>query len=194
MSEQLIKNLGEVNLPEYSVSEINGFTPSVLTTEANNLGFPLSEEDVHDIVLLKMKFESESNIAGLAAPQIGIAKKIIIFEAIATEKLKKWRPDFTQSMNKTIWINPLYTGIEEFGFHEDIEGCFSVKNFRGNVVRYNKINYRAYDFDGNLIEGTAEGFLARIIQHEIDHVYGKLFISYIAPEKLALPRNETKSP
>jgi peptide deformylase len=170
-------------LPEYVVADINGFTPSVLITPAQELFFPLSIEDKNDIKILEEKFDNEVNIAGIAAPQIGIAKKIIVFAAPENPELKKWRQDFTQYMSKSIWINPSYEGIEEFGYNEDYEGCFSVKDFTGPVARYKKINYRAYGIDSNLVEGTAEGFLARIIQHETDHVHGKLFISYVATEK-----------
>ncbi len=171
------------HLPEYVVADVNGFRPHILITPAKDLTFPLSSEDKNDIKTLEAKYDKESNIAGLAAPQIGIAKKIIIFAADDTPELKKWRQDFTQSMPKSLWINPSYEGIKEQGKNEDYEGCFSVKDFTGPVTRYKKINYRAFDIEGNFIEGIAEGFLARIIQHEIDHVNGKLFIDYVPVEK-----------
>ncbi|MEI6187161.1 MAG: peptide deformylase [Alphaproteobacteria bacterium] len=170
-------------LPQYLVADVNGFRPHILTTPAKSLTFPLSVEDKNDIAILEAKYDEESNIAGLAAPQVGIAKKIIVFAANETPGLKKWRQDFTQSMPKSIWINPSYEGIEEQEKNEDYEGCFSVKDLTGLVTRYKKINYKAYDVEGNLLEGTAEGFLARIIQHETDHVHGKLFIDYIPVDK-----------
>jgi len=86
-------------------------------------------------------------------------------------------------MPKTIWINPSYKpiGTEK---HEDYEGCFSVENATGPVARYKKIRYLAYNQNGHTIEGTAKGFLARVIQHEIDHLNGKVFLDYVAPEKI----------
>ena len=117
---------------------------SILKNGCNKILFPLSIEDKKDIDTLEAKYESEENIAGLAAPQIGINKRIIIFAAPDSPELKKWRPDFTQAMEKTIWINPTYEGIEESGYHEDYEGCFSVHNLAGSVRRYKKIRYFAY--------------------------------------------------
>lgn len=68
--------------------------------------------------------------------------------------------------------------------HEDYGGCFSVENATGPVARFKKIHYHAYDINGNQIQGIAEGFLARVIQHEIDHLNGKVFLDYITPEKI----------
>lgn len=138
---------------------------------------------MNDIRILEEKFDVEKNCAGLAAPQIGIAKQIIVFAASESPDLKKWRTDFTQYMDKTIWINPTYEGIGEEK-NEDYEACFSVLEMAGPVKRYRKIRYRAYTMTGDLVEGTAEGFLARIIQHEADHVNGKLFIDYVPEDQL----------
>lgn len=179
----------EIASPEYVVADIYGYIPSVLITIAKELTFPLNQSDIEDVNILESKFNNETNIAGLAGPQIGIAKKIIIFAAEENPKLKKWRNDFTQFMPRTIWINPSYEGIEKEGFNEDYEGCFSVKDLTGPVLRYKKIKYKAYDVNGNLIKGIAEGFLARIIQHEIDHVNGRLFI-YKVPSEKRLPIEE----
>lgn len=150
--------------------------PKVLDAPAAPLIFPLSKADLEDIQTLEQQFDHEANCAGLAAVQIGIAKRIIVFAAPENPELKKWRPDFTQSMPKTIWINPSYEGIQESGIQEDFEGCFSVAKFGGIIPRYKKIKYNAFDMHGKEITGTAEGFLARIIQHEIDHINGKLCI------------------
>ena len=152
----------------------NDIKPEILFTEAKTLTFPLSQEDLNDIKTLEVKYDRETNCAGIAAPQIGINKKIIIFAVKDTPELKKWRPDLTQTMPKTLWINPSYENIGT-DKHEDYEGCFSVKDLAGRVKRFKKIRYKAYDLKGKLIEGEAEGFLARIIQHEIDHVNGILF-------------------
>ena len=147
----------------------------VLTHQAKEVHFPLTKEDKEDIQTLKKKFEQEDPLpAGLAAVQIGIAKRIIIFEADDPE-IKKFRSDFTQMMPRTIWINPSYEGVAEEGYEKDWEACYSVKDVAGLVKRFKKIRYKAYDQNGKAIEGTAEGFLARLIQHEIDHLNGVLF-------------------
>ena len=175
-------------LPEYVVFDRTNNTsaPAILRAIAKPIFFPLKTEDKKDIELLTNKFNEEKNCAGLAAPQIGISKKIIIFCVPDDPELKKRRPDLTETMPKTIWINPEYKGIEDYGYNEDYEGCFSVKNYTGPVIRYKKISYEAYTTTGQLIKGTAEGFLARLIQHEIDHLNGVLFIDKVDPNKLIL--------
>jgi peptide deformylase len=127
----------------YVVYDMKEQRPSVYSKVAEELRFPLSHEDMADVQTLEQQFDHEENCAGLAAPQIGISKQIIIFAAPENPDLRKFRPDFTQTMPKTIWINPEYTGIEESGISEDYEACFSVPAVAGEVPRYNKIKYRA---------------------------------------------------
>ncbi len=154
---------------------------TILRTKSKKLNFPLSKEDLEDIKILEHKYDNEENCSGLAAPQIGITKKILIFATPKDESFKKFRPDWTQSMPKTIWINPSYRGIEEAGLNEDYEACFSVGEVAGIVPRYKKVQYEAYDIHGTFYTGIAEGFLARIMQHEIDHLDGVLFIDKAVP-------------
>lgn len=173
-------------LPNYSAINLTTKqSPAVLRTPAQKLTFPLTSEDMNDICTLETKFDQEINCAGLAAPQIGIAKQIIVFAAPEDPDIKRWRSDFTQSMEKTIWINPSYEGIGE-DKHEDFEACFSVLEMAGPVKRYKKISYQAYTMRGELVKGMAEGFLARIMQHEIDHINGRLFIDYVPENQLML--------
>jgi peptide deformylase len=166
---------------------IHGTSPeadALLRRKADILQFPITPEDIDDIVRLENQFDLEQNCSGIAAPQIGISKQIIIFSTPKDLNLKKFRPDWTDSMPKTIWINPTYTGIEEWGFHEDYEACFAVNEIAGIVLRYKKIRYEAYDIQGNFHHGQVEGFLARIIQHEIDHLDGVLFIDRALPDSI----------
>lgn len=155
----------------------------VLRTEAQTLAFPLSDADLESVRIVEAKFDQEENMSGLAAPQIGIDKKIIVLAAPEDPELKKFRPDFTQTMTKTIWINAAYTGIGTEK-HIDYEGCFSVEGVAGDVKRFKRIKYTAYTPDGKFVEGEAEGFLARIIQHEIDHTMGILYIDYLEPAEI----------
>ena len=155
----------------------------VLRKKGKKLKFPLSAADKRDVEIISKKFDAETNMAGLAAHQIGIAKQIIVFAAPEDPTLKKWRPDFTQTMPKTIWINPSYEGIGTKKT-EDYEACFSVDDMAGQVERFKEIRYKAFDLNGKLIEGKAEGFLARIIQHEVDHVHGKVYVDLVPKDKL----------
>ena len=86
-------------------------------------------------------------------------------------------------MDKTIWINAAYepVGTEK---HTDFEACFSVKDLAGDVPRFTKINYTAFTPDGQKVTGQATGFLARLIQHEIDHTNGVLFIDYLKEDEI----------
>ena len=156
---------------------------SVLRTPAQKILFPLSPEDQESLEILEAKYDAEKNCAGLAAPQIGIPKQMIVFEALCSPEIKKWRPDFTQEMPKTVWVNPSYDGIGE-SLHEDYEGCFSVNDLAGPVKRFTKITYKATLPDGTPVSGEAEGFLARVIQHEIDHIRGILCIDKVPEGQL----------
>jgi peptide deformylase len=78
----------------------------------------------------------------------------------------------------SVFINPVITKYEG-AIEEDFEGCLSVKNIYGKVPRYTKVRVKALNEDGQEIRVTAEGFLARIFQHEIDHTNGVVFIDKI---------------
>lgn len=155
----------------------------ILRDPAEVVRFPLNDEDKKILETLEKKFDKEENCAGLAAPQIGYSKSMIIFSAPNDPLIKKWRQDLTQTMGKTCWINPSYEPIGS-DMHEDYEGCFSVDNLAGPVKRYKKVKYKATLPTGEEVEGEAEGFLARIIQHEIDHLNGLLCIDLVEEGKL----------
>ena len=170
-------------LPSYvTIKHVNDINP-ILQTMAKSFVFPLSEEDQRDIQTLVAKFDAEENCSGLAAPQIGIQKQAIVFAVVDSNALRQWRSDATEFMPKTIWLNPSYEAISN-AIHEDYEACFSVDGFAGKVPRYHKIRYEAYTSAGEMIQGEATGFLARVIQHEIDHVHGILFIDRTNPESI----------
>lgn len=106
---------------------------------------------------------------GIAAPQIGVNKRVIIFGFDKSERYPNEKP-----IPHTILINPEYTVLNE----EKIagwEGCLSVPGMRGKVSRYKEIQYCGIDPMGRRIESVAEGFHARVIQHEVDHLNGVLF-------------------
>ena len=178
--------MSKTTLPDYvSFDILNGGTlPEILQKPTKKLTFPLSDEDKKDLEILEAKFDQEEGCSGLAGPQINISKAILVFSAPDNPDLKKFRNDFTQSMDKQIWINPSYTPIESAGKNDDYEACFSVDGIAGLVSRYKKIKYEAYDAEGILVKGEAEGFLARIIQHEIDHLNGVLFIELAYPDSV----------
>jgi peptide deformylase len=109
------------------------------------------------------------NGAGLAAPQIGIPLRVVIFGVKSNPRY----PD-AEEVPDTVLINPVLTPID--GEIEDgWEGCLSVPGMRGLVPRYRRLRYRGFDESGNTIDRVAEGFHARVVQHETDHLDGILY-------------------
>ena len=117
---------------------------------------------------LKDTMEAKGGV-GIAAPQIGFNQRVILF---GFEKSTRYPNE--QPVPFTILINPVYKILSD-KMNDGWEGCLSVPGLRGLVSRYNKIEYSGYDPDGQLIIRVAEGFHARIIQHECDHLDGVLF-------------------
>jgi len=110
------------------------------------------------------------NGAGLAAPQIGEDLQLVIFGSDERNPRYPDRP----LVPPTVLINPAVTalGPEE---DEDWEGCLSVPGLRGRVPRWTRIRYTGFDPQGAAIDRVAEGFHARVVQHECDHLVGKLY-------------------
>ena len=107
--------------------------------------------------------------AGLAAPQIGVNLAVVIFGFDHNERY----PDAPE-VPRTVLVNPQ---IEALGseIEEDWEGCLSVPGLRGVVPRWARIRYRGFDPVGQPIDREAEGFHARVVQHECDHLIGTLY-------------------
>jgi peptide deformylase len=108
--------------------------------------------------------------AGLAAPQIGVDLQLVIF---GTDERNPRYPD-APPVPRTVLLNPVITpvGDEE---EEGWEGCLSVPGLRAVVPRWRRIRYTGFDEAGQRIEREAEGFHARVVQHECDHLVGKLY-------------------
>ena len=109
------------------------------------------------------------NGAGLAAPQIGVSQRIVIF---GVEKNPRY-PD-AEDVPFTVLVNPKITLLTR-DVESDWEGCLSVPGMRGVVPRYTKLRYTGTDEEGNPIDRVAEGFHARVVQHECDHLDGILY-------------------
>ena len=109
------------------------------------------------------------NGAGLAAPQIGVGLRIVIF---GLEHNPRY-PD-AEAVPYTELVNPVLTPLSD-EVEEGWEGCLSVPGFRGVVPRHRRIRYRGVDPSGTLVERDVEGFHARVVQHECDHLDGILY-------------------
>jgi peptide deformylase len=110
-----------------------------------------------------------ANGAGLAAPQIGEDLQLVIFGFERSERYPEAPP-----VPQTVLINPV---IEPLGDEvvDGWEGCLSVPGLRGVVPRFARIRYRGFDPQGRPIEREADGFHARVVQHECDHLIGRLY-------------------
>jgi peptide deformylase len=109
------------------------------------------------------------NGAGLAAPQIGVSQRVVIF---GTDSNPRY-PD-APSVPYTVLINPVLKPLSPEQ-EDDWEGCLSVPGLRGRVPRFTQLNYRGLDENGALIDRTVDGFHARVVQHEVDHLDGILY-------------------
>jgi peptide deformylase len=107
--------------------------------------------------------------AGIAAPQIGVSLRVVIFELADNPRYPHIAP-----VPYTVLINPRLTVLDET-LEEGWEGCLSVPGLRGVVPRYRRLRYQGLDAAGTPIDRTVEGFHARVVQHEVDHLDGVLY-------------------
>ena len=109
------------------------------------------------------------NGAGIAAPQIGVSLRVVIFEVADNPRYPHVSP-----VSYTVLVNPQLTPLGEEQA-EGWEGCLSVPGLRGLVPRHTRLRYRGFDLHGAPIDRTVEGFHARVVQHEVDHLDGILY-------------------
>lgn len=140
--------------------------------------------DVHDPALQQLIVDLQDtmlacNGAGLAAPQIGVPLQVVLFGGNGPNPRYPDAPPIP----RTLLINPVLTPL---GHERDggWEGCLSVPGLRGRVERWRRLHYTGVDADGQPIDRTVEGFHARVVQHECDHLDGVLF-----PDRLCDPRD-----
>jgi peptide deformylase len=125
---------------------------------------------LHRLVADMEETMAAANGAGLAAPQIGVDLQLVIFGSGAPNPRYPDAP----VVPRTVLLNPVITPLssdEEDGW----EGCLSVPGLRGAVPRWQRIRYQGVDVQGKPIEREAEGFHARVVQHECDHLRGILY-------------------
>ncbi|WP_036167955.1 peptide deformylase [Massilia sp. 9096] len=107
--------------------------------------------------------------AGLAAPQIGVDVQVVIFGFGKNQRY----PD-APAVPETVLVNPTLTPLSD-EMEEGFEGCLSVPGLRGSVPRYTRLRYEGFDQYGAPIRREVEGFHARVVQHEVDHLLGILY-------------------
>lgn len=172
----------------FLIEEVNSMTKiikiedaqnhKVLKTPAKQVSFPLSDQAKKCIDDLK-KINKETPGVGLAAPQINQHLRIFIISI--SEEAAAIRKN-AESYPLTVYINPQYKPIGDKKIFQDFEGCFSVGNLCGWVPRYEEILFHSYNEKGQETELTAKGFLARVLQHETDHLDGILISDRLTGE------------
>jgi peptide deformylase len=138
-------------------------------------------DELHLLISDMLDTMHAANGAGLAAPQIGVDLQVVIF---GTDARNPRYPD-APVVPRTVLINPVITPLPLFAQEsgeaatlteeDDWEGCLSVPGLRAVVPRWSRIQYTGFDQYGDPIDRTVEGFHARVVQHECDHLIGKLY-------------------
>lgn len=127
---------------------------------------PSVQQLIDDLVETMYEYDG----AGLAAPQVHVSQQVVAF---AVEGNPRY-PD-APSIPLTVLINPKITPVGD-SMEEDWEGCLSVPDLRGKVPRHTRVDVEAYDRSGKKLRFEARDFHARVIQHECDHLFGKVFL------------------
>jgi len=127
-------------------------------------------DDLHLLITDLLDTMHAADGAGLAAPQIGVDLQVVIFGTNAPNPRYPEAP----MVPRTVLINPLITPLDDV-LVDDWEGCLSVPGLRGKVPRFDHIRYTGLDQYGDAIDRTVTGFHARVVQHECDHLVGKLY-------------------
>lgn len=134
-------------------------------------------DELHLLISDMLETMVAADGAGLAAPQIGVDLQVVIF---GTNARNPRYPD-APPVPRTVLINPVITPLSRARGEgapleiEDWEGCLSVPGLRGVVPRYAQIRYTGFDQYGDRLERSVDGFHARVVQHECDHLVGKLY-------------------
>ena len=126
--------------------------------------------ELHRLVMDMVDTMAAANGAGLAAPQIGVDLQVVVF---GTGAPNPRYPD-APPVPRTVLINPVITPLDAEQA-DDWEGCLSVPGLRGVVPRWQRIRYQGFDLAGQPIDREAQGFHARVVQHECDHLQGVLY-------------------
>ncbi len=169
-STSMAMDIVTIEQPEYR---------QVLKNKAQEIQFPLSQADKDLITAMKSKLHGLGGV-GLAAPQVNFSRRIIAIyipeeATLLRDNVKKFYP-------MHIMINPSYEPVAGSGVSSDFEGCYSVSSKSGKVPRYEQITVSYYDESGQLHQQIEEGFYARVLQHEIDHLNGFLILDRLTAD------------
>lgn len=166
----------------------------VLLTPAQAVAFPLDnhvKQSIDEMAQFVLDLDQQQGLAGLAATQVGIGIRVVFVQVKAS--WGQFRKNVFDVLPLMLLINPSYQPVEEDGQDIDFEACFSVPNIAAEVARYKTIVYQWHDRDGVSHQATAKGFLARLLQHEIDHLDGILHTSLVQDGSRIISIDELKA-
>lgn len=162
--------------------KMNDEETGILRAPCAEIAAPFGPENRQDIQLLLEAFLEREDALGLAAPQIGISKRVIAFRNKNFDRKER----VNNAEDCEVLINPRITQARGEPV-KGMEGCLSCPDLQVEIDRFPEIKIRALDRDGRKINRRYNDFLARIVQHEMDHLEGKLIVDYegaaYVPEK-----------
>ncbi|MDF1626752.1 MAG: peptide deformylase [Parvibaculaceae bacterium] len=181
------------HIPPMSILKIARMGHPILRNVADPVADPTAPE-VLTLVQDMIETMDDANGAGLAAPQVHVPLRVVIFQAPAGRSAGAEidaEETYDPTAPLTVLINP---EIELIGDEVELgwEGCLSVPGLRGLVPRHRRIIYRGVDLDGELIERRAQGFHARVVQHECDHLDGVLYPQRMPDMRALIFESEVK--
>ncbi len=152
-----------------TIIEIAQLGAKVLRLQAEPIT-DVSSTETQQLIKVMQNTLATTEGVGLAAPQISISKQVIIIASRPTLRYPK-----APVMEPTVMINPSFTALSE-AKEKDWEGCLSIPGIRARVPRYKKIQIKYIDQQGTVIDIVLEDFVARVFQHEFDHLLGKVYL------------------
>ena len=153
----------------YTIIEIAQLGAKVLRLHAEPIN-DVSSAETQQLIKVMQNTLATTEGVGIAAPQLSISKQIIIIASRPTLRYPQ-----APVMEPTAMINPSFTALSETT-EKDWEGCLSIPGIRARVPRYKKIQVKYLDQQGTVIDIVLEGFVARVFQHEFDHLLGKVYL------------------
>ena len=152
-----------------TIIEIAQLGAKVLRLQAEPIT-DVSSTETQQLIKVMQNTLATTEGVGIAAPQISISKQVIIIASRPTLRYPK-----APVMELTVMINPSFTALSETT-EKDWEGCLSIPGIRARVPRYKKIQIKYIDQQGTVIDIVLEDFVARVFQHEFDHLLGKVYL------------------
>ena len=166
----------------------------VLRQPAQEVADPTAPE-IHNLVRDMLETMEDADGAGLAAPQVHVPLRVVVFhvppERAAQEDEAAEDGEEPAGVPLTVLVNPVIEALDD-DMALDWEGCLSVPGLMGAVPRHTRIRYRADTLDGGRIDRAAEGFHARVVQHECDHLDGILYPQRMTDLSLLMFREEMR--